>query len=189
MRDEIITERLRLVSMTPAFLQSTVAGNRPEAEALIGLSVPAEWFACASFAAFRLRQFEAGATSPPWLPRAVVLCSSGAMAGFVNFHTPPGPEYLRDLSPAGVEFGYTVFPEFRRQGIAWEATHALIDWAHRLHGVRAFVVSVSPANVASLSLTAKMGFRRIGSHLDEEDGPEDIFELIVNRPFGRTPPR
>ncbi len=100
------------------------------------------------------------------------------MVGYIGFHTSPAPEYLKEISPAGVEFGYTVFPLFRRQGIALEASRGLMGWASE-HGVSAFVVSVSPQNVASLALTSKMGFRKVGSHVDEEDGPEDIFELVL----------
>ena len=49
-------------------------------------------------------------------------------------------------------------------------------WAREEHGVRRFVVSISPDNLPSLGLAAKLGFQTIGSHLDEIDGPEDIFE-------------
>ena len=102
------------------------------------------------------------------------------MVGYIGFHTPPAPQYLRHLSPNGVEFGYTVFPEHRRKRIAWEASQALMQWAAASHGITAFVVSVSPGNTPSLNLISKLGFRRIGSHIDEEDGPEDIFELTYS---------
>ena len=166
--------------MTPSFLECTCRGRHAEAEAIIGMRIPELWFECVSFAALRLRQFERGATSQPWLPRAVTFRGSGQMVGYIGFHTPPAPDYLKDLCPRGVEFGYTVFPAFRRQRVAWEASRALIQWASREHGVSSFVVSVSPSNLASLALISKMGFRRIGSHLDDEDGPEDIFEFVVD---------
>lgn len=178
--DEISTDRLRLVPMTPSFLESTCRNRRSEAEALLGMRIPALWFDCGSFAALRLRQWESGITSQPWLPRAIAYNGSVEMVGYIGFHTSPAPDYLRDICPRGVELGYTVFASYRRQGIAWEASRALIGWAYRQHGVSSFVVSVSPQNIASLALTAKLGFRRIGSHVDEEDGPEDIFELVVD---------
>jgi [ribosomal protein S5]-alanine N-acetyltransferase len=179
MNDVIATDRLDLVSMTPAFLKSTELGDRRQAEATLGFTVPSEWFECASFAAMRLRQFESGATSQPWLPRGIGLRATGEMVGFIGFHTPPAPDYLKTLCPGAVEFGYTTFPAFRRRRIAWEATQGLISWAHVLHGVASFVVSVSPANAPSLALISKLGFRRIGSHVDEEDGIEDIFALAL----------
>jgi hypothetical protein len=35
--------------------------------------------------------------------------------------------------------------------------------------------SMTPANAASLGVIAKFGFRRIGEHIDPEDGLEHIF--------------
>ena len=177
MNDPISTERLDLISMTPAFLRSTIASQRADAEAMLGASIPAAWWACGDFAALRLRDHETGLTWPPWLPRAIRLRATGEMVGHIGFHTPPAAPYLHEFSPAGVEFGYTIYPAYRRKGYAREASAALIQWAHTEHGVTSFIVSVSPANAASLGLIAQLGFRRIGSHLDEVDGPEDIFEL------------
>lgn len=54
-----------------------------------------------------------------------------------------------------------------------------MEWAHRSHGVTRFVVSINPANAASLALAKGLGFNRIGSHVDKEDGPEDIFERRI----------
>jgi RimJ/RimL family protein N-acetyltransferase len=48
-----------------------------------------------------------------------------------------------------------------------------MDWAVT-HGVRRFVVTVSPDNAPSLALVAKAGFRKIGEHIDDEDGLELI---------------
>jgi RimJ/RimL family protein N-acetyltransferase len=175
----IPTARLDLLPLTPDFLRATAAGDRTLAATQLHATIPADWFECHEFAAMRLWQFQTGETAQPWLPRAIVLRATGAMVGFIGFHTPPRPAYLQPLSPAGVEFGYTVFPEHRRRGYAREASRALIDWAHTTHGLTHFVVSVSPSNSASLALIAQMGFRRIGAHIDAEDGPEDIFELVV----------
>lgn len=71
-----------------------------------------------------------------------------------------------------------MFEEYRRQGFAYEAAGALMNWARTEHGVKRFVVSISPENTPSLALAAKFGFRKIGSHIDEVDGLEEIFERI-----------
>jgi RimJ/RimL family protein N-acetyltransferase len=131
---------------------------------------------------YRLGQLEADPTLLPWLLRAVVLRSSGAMIGHVTFHTAPNPEYLRPIAPGAVELGYTIYPPFRRQGFATEAAAALMAWAGQEHGVRRFVLSISPDNVPSLRLAQHFSFRKVGSHLDEIDGPEDIFLLEINSP-------
>lgn len=190
MNDVISTDRLDLCPMTPEFLECTVAGHRAAAEALLELKIPDDWFELADFAALRLGEFRTGATSQPWLPRAIRLRATGEMAGFIGCHTPPGPDYLEPLSPGGVEFGYTVFPEYRRQGIAFEACRGLMQWAQLHHRIRNFILSVSPDNTASLGLVARLGFRRIGSQIDEIDGPEDIFEWTAAGPEGAsTSPR
>ena len=49
-------------------------------------------------------------------------------------------------------------------------------WAHQVHGVTRFVLSIRPDNTASQALAAGLGFVRIGSHIDEVDGLEDILE-------------
>lgn len=180
MNDSIATDRLDLIPLTPDFLRNTVAGDLAKAESTLGLEIPDEWMACADFAAMRLREFEAGKTSQPWMPRAIVLRSTGAMVGRIGFHAPPGSADLAELSPAGVEFGYGVFVAHRQNGYAQEAVQGLIRWAHEFHGVRSFIASVRPDNAPSLAIILKMNFRRIGSHIDEVDGYEDIYELTVS---------
>jgi RimJ/RimL family protein N-acetyltransferase len=39
------------------------------------------------------------------------------------------------------------------------------------------VVSIRPDNIASRRLAEQLGFKQIGSHVDEEDGLEDIYEV------------
>jgi RimJ/RimL family protein N-acetyltransferase len=128
----------------------------------------------------RLAQLLADPSMQPWLLRAIGLRHTGTMVGHIGFHARPGADYLRELAPGGVEFGYTIFAPFRRRGYAREACRALMDWARREHGVTRFVVSIGPTNVASIALAQQLGFRRIGSHIDEVDGPEQIFERRVD---------
>jgi [ribosomal protein S5]-alanine N-acetyltransferase len=173
--DPIRTLRLDLVPMTPEFLEASLLGDREQAERLIRASIPTTWPREAPLTR-RLDQLRADPTLQPWLLRAMVLRSAPIMIGCIGFHARPGEHYLDDLAPGGVELGYTVFEPWRRQGFAREASEGMMDWASRLHGVTRFVVSISPTNHASLELARQLDFKRIGSHLDEEDGPEDIFE-------------
>ncbi len=84
------------------------------------------------------------------------------MIGHIGFHSLPGPRYLEQWSPGGVEFGFTVFPAYRRRGFAREASLALMQWAHETHGVGSFVVTISANDLASLALAADFGFLRPG---------------------------
>jgi ribosomal-protein-alanine N-acetyltransferase len=179
MPHSIRSARLDLIPLTPEFLRASLAGDLPLAGRLVGLSLPEDWMNDDPPLALRLRQLDEDPSLQPWLLRAIGLRDRGVMVGHIGFHTRPGADYLVELSPGGVEFGYTVFPAFRRRGFAREASEALMAWAAEAHRVSRFVVSISPNNIASQSLAAQLGFRRIGSHMDEVDGYEEIFERTL----------
>lgn len=180
----IQSERLTLVSMTPLFLQTCLAGDRDEAGRLLGIRVPELWLHERELMQLRLDQMGADPTLEAWLLRAVVLRqekpggkeeTEGTMIGHIGCHTAPGPDYLAEYAPEGVEIGYTIFEPYRRQGYASEAFRALMDWAHRAHQVPQFVVSISPQNVPSQRMAARFGFQQVDTVIDEEDGPEDVY--------------
>jgi RimJ/RimL family protein N-acetyltransferase len=176
----IQSARLNLAPMPPGFLEASLVGDRTRAEALLGVAIPSDWPDQPHWVRRRLEQLRAEPDLQPWLLRAMVVRRQARMIGHIGFHTRPGEKYLEELAPGGVEFGYTVFEKDRRRGYAREACVALMEWANRVHGVTRFVVSISPVNVASLELAHRLGFERIGFHIDEEDGPEDIFERRID---------
>ncbi|MBA3943047.1 MAG: GNAT family N-acetyltransferase [Herpetosiphonaceae bacterium] len=166
--------------MTPAFLEACLANNLQTAEALLEITIPPAWLDERDLMQLRLEQVRVEPAYAPWMLRAMRLRETGQMVGHIGFHTQPGAEYLRALAPDGVEFGYTVFPQFRRHHYAHEASVALMRWTQTTYGVNRFVVSVRPDNVPSLGLIHNLGFQKIGSQIDEEDGPEDIFSLYCS---------
>lgn len=166
--------------MTPDFLRASLDGDLVRAARLISASVPEAWPDCAAVLKLRLAQLEADPALQPWLLRAMIDRRTSAMVGHIGFHTAPNPDYLAANGPGGIEFGFTVFEPFRRRGHAFEASRALMRWADERHGVRRFVLSIRPNNLPSQTLAAKLGFLRIGSHVDEEDGPEDVLELRLD---------
>jgi RimJ/RimL family protein N-acetyltransferase len=168
--------------MTPAFLRASLEGNIRGAERAIGMSLPPEWPEDSSgVLSLRLQQIEADPTFQPWSLRAMALRSHRTMVGHIGFHARPGADYLRPYSPTGVEFGFTVFTPFRRRGYAREASQALMGWAHQIHGIEQFILTVRPDNTASQNLASRLGFVRIGSHMDDVDGLEDILLCDVSR--------
>jgi [ribosomal protein S5]-alanine N-acetyltransferase len=178
----IHADRLDLVIMSPAFLRASLEHDTRAAEAELGLPLPEGWPGESSdVVSLRLEQLKKDPTLGPWLLRAMVLRATREMVGYIGFHTAPGADYLRPFSPTGVEFGYTVFPGFRRQGYAREACRALMLWASEHHGVANFVLSISPENHPSQALAAQLGFTRIGTHMDEVDGFEDVLECRRHR--------
>jgi [ribosomal protein S5]-alanine N-acetyltransferase len=175
--DIIRSPRLDLISLSPDFLNASIKGDLESASQLINLVIPNDWLEAKWIMEIRLGQLREDPALEPWLLRAIGLRETRTMIGFIGFHTRPGAAYLNSYAPGGVEFGYTIFPEYRKKGYASEATQALMDWATREHGVKRFVVSISPANEPSLRLARKFSFRKVGTVADPEDGVEDIFLL------------
>jgi len=173
------TERLDLILMTPAFFSAAISGDQAQAAQLLGVPLPAEWWPVSHYGRDRVAQALENPALQPWLERAIVLRSTQTMVGYIAFHMAHPPEPLRPLGPGGVEFGYTIFAPFRRQGYASEASAALMIWALQ-QGVRRFVLTIRPDNQPSLRIADRLGFTKIGSQMDEEDGLEDIYEWCVD---------
>jgi [ribosomal protein S5]-alanine N-acetyltransferase len=173
----IQADRLDLILMTSAFLAASLASDAEAAAGLIKATIPPEWLTERAFIQRRLRQVQSDPPYQPWMPRAICLREQGLMIGHIGFHTQPGADYLRDYAPHGVEFGYTIFAPFRQQGYATEACAALMQWATDAYQVQHFVLSISPGNLPSLRIAQHFGFQKVGTQMDEEDGPEDIFVL------------
>jgi ribosomal-protein-alanine N-acetyltransferase len=178
----IHTARLDLVPFTAEFLHASLDGDLATAEELLGVPLPATWPESPDTLARRLKQLEADSSLQPWLLRAIVLRDEQTLVGHIGFHEAPGPEHYRDIAPGAAEFGYNIYEPYRRRGYAREAALALMDWAHREHGVPRFVLTISPDNLPSQALAANLGFVRIGSHIDEIDGLEDILVRHVVAP-------
>lgn len=175
--DAIETDRLRLVTMGPAFLRASLAGDGARAARLLGARLPTEWAELTPVLQMRLRQLEERPEDEPWLTRAVVLAGESRAIGVCGCHGPPGGAWLRDFAPGGVEFGYTIFPRDRRRGYATEAAAALVRWARDEHGVRRFLLSIGPTNQPSARLAARLGFRQAGEQTHPERGREHVWVL------------
>ena len=174
----IRTNRLALVPLSPAFLDALLGGRRDDAEAALGLELPADWPDRHDLGFLELRRNQArdDPGREEWLPCAIAL--DGQMVGHIGFHGPPGVNGPQ--KPDALEVGYTVFEPYRRLGYATEAVVAILEWARAEHGVRHFVASVGPWNDPSLALVRRLGFRQTGTQWDDEDGEELVFELEID---------
>ena len=178
----IKTSRLTLRLMSEPFMRACLEKRVGEAERLLGASLSPVWFEEMGFLAMRVEQLRQDPDYTIWGPRAVVLESDVSLVGarvigHIGFHGKPNQPYLLEFVPDGIEFGYTIDEAYRRQGFALEASLALMRWAALEWGISRFVLSVSPGNLASQGLAAKLGFKKVGEHLDVEDGLEEVFEL------------
>ena len=147
--------------MTPSFLSTSLLGNHQATAESIGLTVPDEWFVEQKLMDIRLAQLEQDPSLQPWLLRAIALRHEPVMIGHIGFHSQPAPQYLHEYAPQGIEFGYAVYPSFRRQGYASEACSALMAWAAANHGITQFVLTIAPDNTPSQRIAQRFGSDRL----------------------------
>ena len=55
------------------------------------------------------------------------------------------------------------------------------SWACTHPEVKTLRYTVSAGNLASIALVDKFGFHHVGQQMDEIDGPEEIYELSVEK--------
>jgi RimJ/RimL family protein N-acetyltransferase len=118
---------------------------------------------------YRLKQLESHPEAEGWTAHAAVAEPEGVVVGHAGYHGPPDEDGM-------VEVGYTVDPQYRRQGYAKAILTAHLERAAREPAVRVVRATISPDNVASLATIASFGFTQNGDQWDEEDGLELIFE-------------
>jgi RimJ/RimL family protein N-acetyltransferase len=78
------------------------------------------------------------------------------LVGVAGFGGAPTAEGVVDL-------GYSILPEFRRQGLATEAVEALVTFAAADQRVRAIAAQTYPRLAASIGVLSKSGFRLVPS--------------------------
>ena len=119
---------------------------------------------------WRLPQALKDSSTNKWFVRLIVEKETREVVGSISFHEPPNPE-------GTLEVGLEIVAERRRRGFAREALFAMWTWAIEYPEVITLRYSVGETNVASLALIRSLGFTRVGSQIDDIDGPEEIFEM------------
>lgn len=118
----------------------------------------------------RIRKEPQGA---PYFLRMAVLRSDHTIIGSAGFHLLPDDDGM-------IEIGFGIEPPFRNQGYGKELLLGMWRWVVEQPGVRTLRYTVSPTNAASQHIIRSLGFTHVGVQEDEEDGPEDIFEMGVD---------
>ena len=182
MSDAIITPRLELHHLRPADYERLAVDRtdgRPWSER--GFRNP---FHCleefGSPFDYRLPRVRQDAALAPLLLRVAVLREQHIIIGHAGFHSAPDDAGM-------IEIGFTVVPEFRNQGYGKEILHGMWHWVCALPGVRVLRYTVSPDNLPSQHVVRTLGFTHQGVQIDDEDGPEDIFEMTVEEYLRKYP--
>lgn len=108
-----------------------------------------------------------------YLLRMVVLRDLGEIIGSAGFHAAPDESGM-------IEIGLGIVPACQGQGYAQEALRGMWDWVAADPLVQTLRYTVGPENGPSQAIIKKFGFHYVGQQIDEEDGPEDIFEMTVD---------
>ncbi|MCZ2859448.1 GNAT family N-acetyltransferase [Blastococcus sp. VKM Ac-2987] len=166
--------RVELVELSPAALRALADGDLAAAEAAapVPLSPYLAGPECRWVWGIRAEQVGTDPASARWITRVVRDPDRQLTVGRAGFHGPP------DASGT-VEVGYSIDPEHRRRGYARAALRALLAWAADEPAVTTVRAAVAPANVASRDLVLAEGFRAVGEQIDEEDGPEIVYEVAA----------
>ncbi|MEK6222099.1 MAG: GNAT family N-acetyltransferase [Chloroflexota bacterium] len=166
--------------MSLRFMQALASGSLPAAAKRVSFTLPSEVNVPKQILNYRTKQIQRDSSLTQWLLRSMVDIETNQMVGHIGFHTKPNPKYLADIDLDGIEFGFTVFTPFRRQGYATEAAKAIMKWGYDEHQIKRFILSISPDNLPSMATAKAMGFEKVSSHVDAKDGPEDILQLEIN---------
>lgn len=159
---ELVSQRLRLVALTPQL---------------------AEWQVCDRQAFFKALGVE---PEPVWPPEQVGDGDISWIRDELKAHPQDAGWYcwvyissiMKRLLGAGgfkgapdetgtVEIGYSMLTSYREQGLATEAVMALLDWAYRDDRVRTVVAHTRDDRDASHRVLEKAGFRQTRRFRDE----------------------
>lgn len=155
---QIRTPRLEITAATVELSQAEL-GDRKQFELLLNATVPQTW------------PPESAADALPWFLE--MLRRNPGWLGWLSWYAVRvdrpervliGSAGFRGGPDAGgmVEIGYSVLPEFQRQGLATEIVVALTQWA-LCHGeVTRVEAETSPENLRSCGVLARTRFRSVG---------------------------
>ena len=128
--------------------------------------------------AWRVPQAKENPELNRWFVRWIVLRSTGEIIGSTSFHGAPDTVGM-------IEIGLGIQESFRNQGFAKETLLGMWHWALVDSQVTVLRYTVSVANAPSIHVIESFGFHYRGMQIDEEDGPESIYEMSRDEFLGK----
>ncbi len=159
--EDLHTERLRLVAMTPDLLVAEIDRDA-ELGALLEARIPMTW-PPVDFEPFVVTMIQQQALEFPE--------KRGWHRYFVWNDAPNGATLVGccggfPKENGIVEIGYSTIPEFQRQGFATEAVQALVDYLLRQDGVTAIHAQALCETEASFKVMERAGLTKAGEGED-----------------------
>ena len=169
-----MTPRVQIFQLDPAALRALAEGDLAAADRAspVPLTPYLAGPDCRGVWTVRATQVVEEPDSVAWITGVVWDPDRRIAVGRAGYHGRPEDGVL--------EVGYSIDPQYRRQGYARAALRALVDRAGHERGVTTVRASVSPDNLASRDLVLSEGFVRVGEQIDDEDG----LEFVYDRPVG-----
>ena len=158
---DLKTERLRLVSITPAMLKAEEAADG-SLEKILGAELTTEWppeHWEPHVYHFIVKQYEDEPRTRGWhryvlLPNGRGWILIGAVGAF--------PKLEGDA-----EIGYSTIPSYQRKGYATEAARALVKWLLTQKDVKSVSAQTYPSLPESIKVMERCGMTYVGPGEDE----------------------
>ena len=120
--------------------------------------------------AWRVPQVKGDPALNRWFVRWIVLRATKEIIGSTSFHGAPNSDGM-------IEIGLGIQDGFRNVGYAKESLLGMWRWAIEDPLVKILRYTVGVSNAPSIRVIETFGFHYQGEQIDEEDGPESIFEM------------
>ena len=131
---------------------------------LVDSSGPLRW---------RVPQVKVDPSVNKWFVRWIVLKETAEVIGSTSFHGVPDAEGM-------MEIGLGIEEPFQNKGYAKESLKGMWSWVSQFPEVKTLRYTVSPDNLPSIAVINYFGFEYKGQQIDEEDGPENIYEMSTS---------
>ena len=122
---------------------------------------------------YRLPRVRQNPEYAKYLLRVAVLKDNPIIIASAGFHDAPDSNGM-------IEIGFGVDEKYQGRGFGQELLHGMWSWVVNNPQVKTLRYTVSPDNLISQHIIKKQGFKHKGQQIDEEDGPEDIYELSAS---------
>ena len=122
---------------------------------------------------WRVPQVKVDPSVNKWFVRWIVLKETAEVIGSTSFHGVPDADGM-------IEIGLGIEEPFQNKGYAKESLKGMWSWVSQFPQVKTLRYTVSPDNLPSIAVINYFGFEYKGQQIDEEDGPENIYEMSTS---------
>ena len=122
---------------------------------------------------YRLPRIRQNPEYAKYLLRVAVSKDNPIIIASAGFHDAPDSDGM-------IEIGFGVDKKHQSMGFGQEILHGMWSWVVNDPQVKTLRYTVSPDNLISQHIIKKFDFVFKGQQIDDEDGPEDIYELSAS---------